>query len=90
MRLLALLLTLTLLSCANDMNVKNFETGTPKFVLEDYFDGKTKAWGMFHDRFGNLKRSFNLAILPSSFITSQITELGFKLDNFEISTEASV
>ena len=54
MRLLALLLTLTLLSCANDMNVKNFETETPKFVLEDYFDGKTKAWGMFHDRFGNL------------------------------------
>ena len=62
MRLLALLLTLTLLSCANDMNVKNFETGTPKFVLEDYFDGKTKAWGMFHDRFGNLKRSFKVDI----------------------------
>lgn len=62
MRLLALLLTLTLLSCANDMNVKNFETETPKFVLEDYFDGKTKAWGMFHDRFGNLKRSFKVDI----------------------------
>ena len=62
MRLLALLLTLTLLSCANDMNVKNFETETPKLVLEDYFDGKTKAWGMFHDRFGNLKRSFKVDI----------------------------
>ena len=44
MRLLFLLLTLTLLSCASDMNVKNFETETPKLVLEDYFDGKTKAW----------------------------------------------
>ena len=62
MKLLYLLLTLTLLSCANDMNVKNFETETPKFVLEDYFDGKTKAWGMFHDRFGNLKRSFKVDI----------------------------
>tara|TARA_B100000900_G_scaffold112856_1_gene94373 strand:- start:95 stop:613 length:519 start_codon:yes stop_codon:yes gene_type:complete len=62
MKLLSLLLTLTLLSCANDMNVKNFETETPKFVLEDYFDGKTKAWGMFHDRFGNLKRSFKVDI----------------------------
>ena len=40
--------------------------------------------------FENLKRSFNLAIRPSSFITSHITELGFNLDSFEISTEASV
>ena len=62
MRLFFLLLTLTLLSCASDMNLKNFENETPKFVLEDYFDGKTKAWGMFHDRFGNLKRSFKVDI----------------------------
>ena len=62
MRLLFLLLTLTLLSCASDMKVKNFENETPRFVLEDYFDGKTKAWGMFHDRFGNLKRSFKVDI----------------------------
>ena len=40
--------------------------------------------------FENLNRSFNLAILPSSFITSQITELGFNFDNFEISIDASV
>ena len=62
MRLLFLLLSLTLLSCASDMNVKNFEDYKPRFVLEDYFDGKTKAWGMFHDRFGNLKRSFKVDI----------------------------
>ena len=62
MRLFFLLFTLTLLSCASDMNLKNFENETPKLVLEDYFDGKTKAWGMFHDRFGNLKRSFKVDI----------------------------
>ena len=44
------------------MNIKNFENETPRFVLENYFDGKTKAWGMFHDRFGNLKRSFKVDI----------------------------
>ena len=38
----------------------------------------------------NLYKSFNLAILPSSFITSQITELGFSFDSLDISTEASV
>ncbi len=62
MRLLFLLLTLILLSCASNMNVKIFENETPRFVLEDYFDGKVKAWGMFHDRFGNLKRSFKVDI----------------------------
>ena len=63
MRLFFLLFTLTLLSCASDMYLKNFENETPKLVLEDYFDGKTKAWGMFHDRFGNLKRSFKVDII---------------------------
>ena len=40
--------------------------------------------------FEKITRSCNLAILPSSFITSQITELGFKFANLEISTDASV
>ena len=39
--------------------------------------------------FENLKDHL-IFILPSSFITSQITELGFNFDNLEISTEASV
>ena len=34
----------------------------PKLVLEEYFNGKTEAWGMFHDRFGNLKRTFKVDI----------------------------
>ena len=32
------------------------------FFLEDYFSGKVKAWGLFHDRFGNLKRTFEVDI----------------------------
>ena len=62
MRLIFLLFTLTLISCASNMDVNNFKNETPEFVLEDYFDGKIKAWGMFHDRFGNLKRSFKVDI----------------------------
>ena len=34
----------------------------PEFSLEDYFSGKTEAWWLFHDRFGNLKRSFKVDI----------------------------
>ena len=62
MRILLCFLTLILFSCANTMDINSFKNSTPKFILEEYFDGKTEAWGMFHDRFGNLKRSFKVDI----------------------------
>ena len=51
-----------LTSCSSDMNINDFSNNKPKFKLEEYFNGKTEAWGMFHDRFGNLKRSFKVDI----------------------------
>jgi hypothetical protein len=44
------------------MNIEKFKGSQPTFALEDYFEGKTEAWGMFHDRFGNLKRTFKVDI----------------------------
>ena len=44
------------------MNISEFKDIKPRFVLEDYFNGQVKAWGLFHDRFGNLKRSFEVDI----------------------------
>ena len=44
------------------MNIEKFKGSQPIFTLEDYFAGKTEAWGMFHDRFGNLKRTFKVDI----------------------------
>jgi len=49
-------------SCASDMNLDKFSNTKPEFKLEEYFLGKTEAWGLFHDRFGNLKRSFKVDI----------------------------
>ena len=40
------------------MKVEDFAGNEPKLVLEDYFLGKSKAWGIFQDRFGNLRRQF--------------------------------
>ena len=34
----------------------------PGFRLEDYFLGHTKAWGIFRDRFGRLRKQFTVAI----------------------------
>ena len=45
------------------MNIEKFKGSQPIFSLEDYFEGKTEAWGMFHDRFGNLKRTFKVDII---------------------------
>jgi len=45
------------------INITAFSNNKPQFKLEEYFNGKTEAWGMFHDRFGNLKRSFRVDII---------------------------
>ena len=44
------------------MQIDKFKNAKPEFFLEDYFSGKVKAWGLFHDRFGNLKRTFEVDI----------------------------
>ena len=40
------------------MTSDDFTDKSPKFVLEKYFHGKTRAWGLFEDRFGNVRRQF--------------------------------
>jgi hypothetical protein len=56
--LLCSVLVYVLTGCSGPMKVEDFSGKKPRFVLEDYFEGKTVASGMFHDRFGNLKREF--------------------------------
>ena len=44
------------------MDLQHFADRTPPLVLEEYFDGKVEAWGIFVDRFGNLRREFKVDI----------------------------
>ena len=44
------------------MKIEGFEGATPRLVLEDYFAGETRAWGIFEDRYGNLRRAFRIDI----------------------------
>ena len=48
--------------CSTDMNINDFSKNKPKFKLEEYFNGKTEAWGMFHDRFAILKDPLRLIL----------------------------
>ena len=40
------------------MSPEDFAGMEPRFLLEEYFEGHTRAWGIFQDRFGNLRRQF--------------------------------
>lgn len=59
--LVAVFAGLFLAGCSS-MKISDFENRTPKLALEEYFAGKTKAWGIFTDRFGTLRRSFIVTI----------------------------
>lgn len=61
---LASLLALPLLLAGcSDMQIEDFQGKQPQLVLEDYFSGRTKAWGIFEDRSGDLRRQFEVDIL---------------------------
>ena len=44
------------------MKPEDFAGREPELRIEDYFDGQTKAWGIFEDRFGTLRRQFEVEI----------------------------
>ena len=45
------------------MKLSDFEGTSPELRLEDYFAGESRAWGVFEDRFGTLKRQFTVDIV---------------------------
>jgi len=53
----ALICLITVNSCTN-MKPMDFANETPKLAIEEYFAGETRAWGIFEDRFGKLRRQF--------------------------------
>ncbi|MEK9754444.1 MAG: DUF3833 domain-containing protein [Rhodospirillaceae bacterium] len=50
------------LSGCMPMKAIDFKDQEPRFVLETFFEGETRAWGIFEDRFGNLRRQFTVDI----------------------------
>lgn len=55
------LLTLSLHGCTN-MDITSMSRPTPELKIEEYFDGKVYAWGIFEDRFGKVRRQFQVEI----------------------------
>jgi hypothetical protein len=54
--------TAALAACATGPAAAPKAGATPALVLEDYFLGRTEAWGVFQDRGGTLIRQFKVTI----------------------------
>jgi hypothetical protein len=50
------------LSACSKIEMEQFKNNTPKLDLFSFFEGNTVAYGIFEDRFGNLKRQFRVNI----------------------------
>ena len=46
-----------------NINPKIYKDSKPRFVLEEYFNGRTLAWGIFQKRSGFVSRQFQVDIL---------------------------
>jgi hypothetical protein len=58
---LVLVALLGLAGCST-MKPQDFAGTEPVLTIESYFAGKTKAWGIYQDRFGDLQRQFTVDI----------------------------
>ncbi len=59
-KLLAPAMTLLLLAGCTTMQVTDFSAGAPTMALDSYFPGHSVAYGIFIDRFGNVKNQFTV------------------------------
>ena len=57
-RTLLMAVTLFIITGCSAMKIDDFADTGPEFVPEEYFLGRTKAWGFFQDRFGTVRREF--------------------------------
>lgn len=60
--LLSVVLIFGLTGCGSSQMIKDFENTEPKLVVEEYFSGSLKAWGLFQDRSGKVRRQFTVDI----------------------------
>ena len=54
--------SLLLLNACSNMTIEEFQDTGPDLALEEYFSGHTRAWGLFEDRLGNVRREFTVDI----------------------------
>ena len=72
-----------LLSGCETMKLDDFQDRSPKLDLYDYFSGSSRAWGLFEDRFGNVRRQFTVDIEGRVENGALVLEEDFEYDDGE-------
>ena len=75
-----------LLGCSQALfktDIKEYAGNRPALKLEQFFEGKSYAYGIFEDRFGNLKRQFRVHIDGRVDTEGLILDERFIYDNGE-------
>ncbi|MEH6525215.1 MAG: DUF3833 domain-containing protein [Sneathiella sp.] len=85
MRILLAITLVILLSSCGTMKPEQFENADQKLNLFTYFDGRTTAWGIFEDRFGDLRRQFKVSIEGTVEGDTLTLDENFIYDDGEIS-----
>lgn len=78
-----LLAALLLVGCGN-MQTEDFAGKTPDLDVFTYFAGKTRAWGIFEDRFGKVRRQFQVDINGTLQGDRLVLEEDFVYDDGEL------
>ena len=52
-------------NCSNNMKPEDFKNTEPTLLIEEYFNGKVKAWGILQDRSGKVTRQFKADLIGS-------------------------
>lgn len=47
-----------ILTGCSAVSVEDYKNAEPRLLIEEYFDGQSRAWGVFQDRFGKVRRQF--------------------------------
>ena len=64
-RLGSVLMAFMIMSGCTTMKPIDFKDVEPRLTLEKFFLGSTRAWGLFEDRFGTVRRQFTVDIAGS-------------------------
>ncbi|MGC6485535.1 MAG: DUF3833 domain-containing protein [Candidatus Puniceispirillales bacterium] len=81
--LLSILLLGGVLTACSKRGIESLKDGTPPLRLEEFFKGETIAWGIFEDRFGNLRRQFRVNITGTVEGNTIILDEDFLYDDGE-------
>ena len=82
-KLLIIFFSIIILNGCSSNDMKSFEKNKPILNLFTFFEGQTIAYGIFEDRFGNLRRQFRVNIIGTIKNDTLILDEKFLYDDGE-------